>query len=105
MFLEVMQMKKRKTRRISVTVPEIFYESLADQAELTGLSLSRVAWLRLKRNRCLLVPVDVGKTLERIERMLRVSEDRLAYEDRALVESLVKRIELFWENGGNNENN
>lgn len=98
-------MKKRKTRRISVTVPEVFYEGLADQAELTGLSLSRVAWLRLKRNRCLLVPVDVEKTLERIERILRVSEDRLDYEDRALVESLVKRIELFLENGGNNENN
>ena len=98
-------MKKRKTRRISVTVPAVFYESLADQSEITGLSLSRVAWLRLKRNRCLLVPVDVGKTLERIERMLRVSENRLAYEDRAMVESLVKRIELFLENGGSHEDN
>lgn len=88
--------KSIPTRRICITVPALFYDSLTEMAEITGLSRSRVAWLRLRKNRCTIVPTEVTKTLRSIERMLRAGKE-LSYADRVQIESLVKRLSEFVE--------
>lgn len=88
--------KSIPTHRICITVPALFYDSLTEMAEITGLSRSRIAWLRLRKSRCTIVPTEVTKTLRSIERMLRAGKE-LSYADRAQIESLVKRLSEFVE--------
>lgn len=88
--------KRTQTHRICVTVPVPFYDSLLEMAEITGLSLSRLVWLRLRKSRCTIVPTEVTQTLRSIERMLRAGKG-LSYADRAQLESLVKRLSEFVE--------
>lgn len=90
--------KRRKTRRICITVPEAFHEELLDQAEITGLSMSRLAWLRLKRNRCLIVPTDVRKTLRHIEQMLQANQ-KISFADRAALEHLMDDMKFLIKGG------
>ena len=97
--MEVKEMsKRRKTRRICITVPEAFYAELLDQAEITGLSMSRLAWLRLKRNRCLIVPTDVRKTLVRVEQMLQ-ADQKISFADRAVLEHIMDNINFLIKEG------
>lgn len=88
--------KKTATCRLCVTIPVAFYAVLADQASVSGLSMSRLAWLRLKRHRSIIVPTEVTRTLQSIERMLRTGRG-LSYADRALIEACLSRIRNFLE--------
>lgn len=86
--------KSIPTHRICITVPALFYDSLTEMAEITGLSRSRIAWLRLRKSRCTIVPTEVTKTLRSIERMLRTGKG-LSYADRAMIEQDLSRIRNF----------
>lgn len=88
--------KRRKTRRISITVPEAFHENLVDLSEITGLSISRLAWLRLKKSRCIIVPTEVACLLRNVERMLQAGNG-LSYSDRAMLENVVDDLKFLIE--------
>lgn len=47
--------KKLKTARISVTLPQIMIEDFKAKNEMTGLSISRLIYLRLKSRKAVII--------------------------------------------------
>lgn len=67
--------KKRKTRRISVTLPSDLYEDFVERSHLSGLSISRIAYLQLKnRKQIMVVPASVLQILAELKEKLMTLE-------------------------------
>lgn len=65
----------KNTRRISVTLPSDLYEDFVERSHLSGLSISRIAYLQLKnRKPVMVVPSSVLQILADLKGKLEILE-------------------------------
>lgn len=59
--------RKQKSRRIMVSMPSAMFEDFKEKAEQSGLSISRVVYLRLKsKGSLILVPQSILKCVQHL---------------------------------------
>lgn len=90
-------MKKRKNVRISVTIPLDLYKDFVERSRLSGLSISRLAFLQLKSHKsAVIVPVEILKGIRRIERLQKQLESGIKFAPET-AEALMDDIKLLRE--------
>lgn len=90
-------MKKRKNVRISVTIPLDLYKDFVERSRLSGLSISRLAFLQLKGHKpAVIVPVEILRGIRRIEQLQKQLESGIRFAPET-AEALRDEIQLLRE--------
>jgi hypothetical protein len=66
----VMKRKKVKMKRLSVSLPTDMMEDICDQADIAGISRSRLVYLRLRKRGAIIVPTIIWQELQSINQKL-----------------------------------
>jgi|GEM_PF-2739786 len=65
-----MKRKKVKMKRLSVSLPTDMMEDICDQADIAGISRSRLVYLRLRKRGAIIVPTIIWQELQSINQKL-----------------------------------
>lgn len=88
---------KKQTIRISVTIPKDLYLDFVERSRLSGLSISRIAYLQMKsRKPPIIVPVEILKGIRRIERLQKQLESGIKFAPET-AEALMDDIKILRE--------
>lgn len=92
-----MKKKQNTNLRISVTISLDLYRDFVERSRLSGLSISRIAYLQMKsRKPPIIVPVEILKGIRRIERLQKQLESGIKFAPET-AEALMDDIKLLRE--------